>query len=90
MTTTSNGTCCCTANSCVSITHLQIGQSATICSIKASSVLGRRLRDMGLSTGMQLTVTNRAPLGCPIVVSLDGYEISLRCEEAAQIFVEKI
>ncbi len=90
MSTSQNNACDCTAKSCASITSLAIGQSATICSIKAESILGRRLRDMGLSTGMKLTVTNKAPLGCPIVVSLDGYEISLRCEEAAQIFVEKV
>ncbi len=89
MTNSHEEKCGCTNNSCASILSLQIGQSATICNIKAGNILGRRLRDMGLSTGMQLTVTNRAPLGCPIVVSLDGYEISLRCEEAAQIFVEK-
>ncbi len=87
-TTKSNN--CCANNSCISITNLKVGQSATICNIKAETILARRLRDMGLSTGMKLTVTNRAPLGCPIVVSLDGYEISLRCEEAAQILVEKI
>ncbi len=85
-----NTNACCANKSCTSITNLEVGQSATICNIKAETILARRLRDMGLSTGMQLTVTNRAPLGCPIVVSLDGYEISLRCEEAAQILVEKI
>ncbi len=89
MTSTLEANNCCCANSCTSISHLAVGQSATIRSIKAENLLGRRLRDMGLSTGMKLTVTNRAPLGCPIVVSLDGYEISLRCDEAAQILVEK-
>ncbi len=80
---------CCQGSTCASILSLAVGENARICSIKAEGLLGRRLRDMGLSTGMQLKVTNRAPLGCPIVVSLDGYEISLRCEEAAKIFVEK-
>ena len=48
----------------------------------------RRLVDMGLTPGTNVRVTKIAPLGDPLEVSLRGYELSLRREDAAQILVE--
>ena len=62
------------------------GQSGTILSIgnKAGTVK-RRLVDMGLTPGTEVKVTKIAPLGDPIEVTLRGYELSLRKEDAGQI-----
>lgn len=68
---------------------LSKGQSARVHSIHAVGELGRRLRDMGLLPGVELTVTGRAPLGCPLSISLDGYDLSLRCEEAKHVWVDR-
>lgn len=65
------------------------GQRARVHSIHATGELGRRLRDMGLLPGVELTVTGRAPLGCPLSISLDGYDLSLRCEEAKLVWVDR-
>lgn len=43
---------------------------------------------MGCLPGEKVTVTKRAPFGCPIAVLLPGYELSLRLEEAMTIEVE--
>ena len=67
---------------------LQKGQRGQVRSVHASGALGHRLRDMGLLPGVEVLVTGRAPLGCPLSVALDGYELSLRCEEAEQILVQ--
>ncbi len=45
----------------------------------------RRLVDMGLTPGTEVTVRKVAPFGDPIEVNLRGYELSLRKEDAAQI-----
>ena len=47
----------------------------------------RRLVDMGLTPGTQITVRKVAPFGDPIEVNLRGYELSLRREDARQIAV---
>lgn len=72
-----------------SLDELKKGQKAIVRSIQASGELGRRLRDMGLLPGVALTVSGRAPLGCPICVNLEGYALSLRCTEANAVLVEK-
>ena len=65
---------------------LSPGQSGTILSIgNKSGTVKRRLVDMGLTPGTEVKVTKIAPLGDPIEVTLRGYELSLRKEDAAQI-----
>ncbi len=66
--------------------ELAPGQSGTILSIgNKSGTVKRRLVDMGLTPGTEVRVTKIAPLGDPIEVTLRGYELSLRKEDAAQI-----
>ena len=50
-----------------------------------SGAVKRRLVDMGLTPGTVVKVTKIAPLGDPLEVSLRGYELSLRKEDAGQI-----
>lgn len=45
----------------------------------------RRLVDMGLTPGTEITVRKIAPFGDPIEINVRGYELSLRREDAAQI-----
>ena len=68
------------------LNDLKPGQSGTILSVgNQSGAVKRRLVDMGLTPGTQVTVTKIAPLGDPLEVSLRGYELSLRKADAAQI-----
>ncbi len=47
----------------------------------------RRLVDMGLTPGTEITVRKVAPFGDPIEVNLRGYELSLRKQDAHQILM---
>ena len=68
------------------LNDLKPGQSGTILSVgNRSGAMKRRLVDMGLTPGTQVKVTKVAPLGDPLEVSLRGYELSLRKDDAAQI-----
>ena len=51
------------------------------------SILRRRLLDMGLTPRTRVMVRKRAPLGDPLEISLRGYELTLRAEEAEKITV---
>ena len=47
-----------------------------------------RLLDLGLTPGEEVTVTNAAPLGDPLIVRVRGALLALRKREAAWIWVE--
>ena len=67
---------------------LSPGESGMILSVgNQSGAVKRRLVDMGLTPGTNVKVTKIAPLGDPLEVSLRGYELSLRKDDAAQIQV---
>lgn len=63
---------------------LPLGQEAIIAKVGGER---RRLLDMGLTPRTRVMVRKRAPLGDPLEISLRGYELTLRAEEAAKITV---
>ena len=48
----------------------------------------RRLFDMGVTPGAELTMRKKAPLGDPIEITVRGYELTLRKAEAEFVEVE--
>ncbi|MDR3344151.1 MAG: ferrous iron transport protein A [Oscillospiraceae bacterium] len=52
------------------------------------SPVKRRIMEMGITKGAELHVRKVAPLGDPIEVTVRGYELSLRKEDAELIEVE--
>jgi Fe2+ transport system protein FeoA len=65
---------------------LAIGESGVIVKVGGEGRVRRRLFDMGLTPGAEVYLRKKAPLGDPIEVTLRGYELSLRKDEA--VFVE--
>lgn len=49
----------------------------------------RRIMDMGITKGTSVYVRKVAPFGDPVEVTVRGYELSLRKEDAAMIEVEE-
>ncbi len=51
----------------ISLRRMQVNQTGTIVSVKATDELGRRIRDMGLVPGKEIRIQGRAPLNdrCP-------------------------
>jgi len=52
--------------------------------------LSIKLMEMGCLPGEQVTFERIAPLGDPIAISVSGYQLSLRKEEAATIIIEEV
>ena len=65
-----------------------VGESATVKRLSGEGALKRRIMDMGVTKGVEIFVRRVAPLGDPIEVTVRGYELSLRKDEAANIIVE--
>ncbi len=73
----------------ITLGDINLMETAKIISLQCEGPVRRRLLDMGLTPKTQVTVTNVAPLGDPIQISLRGYELSLRKDEAKNIIVNK-
>jgi Fe2+ transport system protein FeoA len=72
------------------LNEFDIGDSAEVVSVEGSSDLRFRLLEMGIVRGTALSLVRVAPLGDPLVISVQGFQLSLRKEEAALILVRKI
>ena len=64
------------------------GESGRIKSVSGEGKVRRRLFDMGVTPGAELTMRKKAPLGDPIEITIRGYELTLRKVEAACVEVE--
>ena len=73
---------------CIGLRRMQVGQRARICRVEAQGELGRRLRDMGLVPGTEVSVVGRAPLKDPVALRLRDFTLTLRNNEADHIVVE--
>ena len=74
----------------VSLRQLTMQEKGRITAVTAQGEIGRRLRDMGLSPGTELTIIGRAPLKDPVAVRLKNFTLTLRNNEADYIFVERL
>ena len=68
--------------------EVKIGATARVVRVHGEGALRRRIMDMGLTRGVEVTVRRVAPLGDPIEIHLRGYELSLRKADAEMIEVE--
>jgi len=71
------------------LSNLKLNQTATVKKITSTdSVLTKKLLSMGVLKGEKIVVTKKSVLGDPIEVTIRGYNLSLRKDEASQILVE--
>lgn len=70
--------------------NIEIGQSAKVLKIHGEGAIKRRIMDMGITKGAELSVHKVAPLGDPIQITVRGYELSIRKDDAELIEVEHI
>jgi Fe2+ transport system protein FeoA len=71
------------------LSELTTGSEAKIVSFEDNELF-LKLIEMGCVPGEKIKIEQRAPLGDPISISVSGYHLSLRVNEAASIFVEQI
>jgi ferrous iron transport protein A len=71
------------------LTSLQVGQAGTVTEIKVPSENKSRLLEMGLLVGTPVELIRYAPLGDPVEIKVRGYHLTLRKQEAEQIWVRQ-
>ncbi|MGX4686940.1 FeoA family protein [Vagococcus sp. JNUCC 83] len=70
--------------------EVEIGHYAQVIDFTVKGALKRRLMDMGLTKGVLVQVKQYAPLGDPIQITVRGYELSLRKQEASLILIKEV
>lgn len=66
----------------------KIGQIVKVVKLHGEGATKKRIMDMGITRGVEIYVRKVAPLGDPIEVTVRGYELSLRKEDATMIEIE--
>lgn len=69
------------------LTTLNLGSAARVVEIKVSPESRPRLMEMGLLVGTTVELIRFAPLGDPLEIKVRGYHLTLRRQEAEQIWV---
>lgn len=64
------------------------GQTVTVQKLIGAGPVKRRIMDMGITKGVDISVRKYAPLGDPLEVTVRGYELSLRKADAEIIIVQ--
>ena len=67
------------------INNLKVGESGIVKKLYGEGAVKRRIMDMGITKNTTVTVCKVAPLGDPIELTVRGYELSIRKEEAEKI-----
>ena len=66
----------------------KIGETGLIKMVHGEGRVRRRLFDMGVTPGAKVYLRKKAPLGDPMEVTLRGYELTLRADEAKLVVLE--
>ena len=72
----------------INLRNMAINQTGTIVSVRVGGELGRRIREMGLVPGTEITIKQRAPLNDPVALRVMDGTLTLRHNEADNIEVE--
>ncbi|MGN0034919.1 MAG: ferrous iron transport protein A [Coriobacteriales bacterium] len=64
-----------------------IGNVAKVAKLHGSGAVKRRIMDMGITPGAEIYVRKVAPLGDPVEITVRGFELSLRKQDAEMVEV---
>ncbi|MCH5171789.1 MAG: ferrous iron transport protein A [Erysipelotrichales bacterium] len=70
------------------LNECHIGDTVIIRKVEGEGKIRRRLFDMGITPGAEAYLRKKAPLGDPLEITIRGYELTLRKDEAEFVVVE--
>ena len=74
----------------ITLSELKVGECGRIISVTGTGDFRGRLLDMGFTPETEVEVKLKAPFGDPIVLSVRGYELALRCSDADNIIIQEV
>ena len=70
------------------LNEFKVGETGLIKKVEGEGKFRRRLFDMGFTPGATVYLRKKAPLGDPLEVTIRGYELTLRKDEAQLVVLE--
>jgi len=70
------------------LSELEQGKRAMVLNIDSEDNMRRRLQDLGLIKGTEVTCIQKSPLGDPIAFLIRGAVIALRCEDSSCVQIQ--
>ncbi len=71
------------------LNEVEVGKYYRVKRVGGSGPVRKRIMDMGVTKGTEFYVRKLAPLGDPVQISIRGYELSFRKDDASLIAVEQ-
>ena len=72
----------------MALREVKTGETVTVVKLNGEGAVKRRIMDMGITKGVEIYVRKVAPLGDPVEVTVRGYELSVRKEDAQMVEVQ--
>ena len=69
----------------MTLKNAKVGSTVKVVKLNGEGAVKRRIMDMGITKGVEIYIRKVAPLGDPIEVTVRGYELSLRKDDADMI-----
>ena len=66
----------------------KVGSTVTVTKIEGDGAYKRRIMDMGINKGSEIYIRKVAPLGDPVEITVRGYELSVRKNDAQCVQVK--
>ncbi|WP_373089685.1 FeoA family protein [Blautia obeum] len=66
----------------------KVGSTVTVTKIEGEGAYKRRIMDMGITKGSEIYIRKVAPLGDPVEITVRGYELSVRKNDAQCVQVK--
>ena len=66
-----------------------VGTTVIVSKIEGEGAYKRRIMDMGITKGCEIYIRKVAPLGDPVEITIRGYELSLRKQDAQCVQVSE-
>ena len=66
-----------------------VGSTVVVAKIDGDSAYKRRIMDMGITKGSEIFIRKVAPLGDPVEITVRGYELSVRKNDAQCVLVRE-
>ena len=70
------------------LNEIPVGQTVVVKKITGEGPVKRRIMDMGITKGSELYIRKVAPLGDPVEITVRGYELSVRKDDAQCVQVK--
>ena len=72
----------------MNLSEAKVGTTVTVAKIEGNGAYKRRIMDMGITKGTELYIRKVAPLGDPVEITVRGYELTVRKNDAKCILIK--